>query len=141
MGVLSDRWGRGMVLLAVSGISTFCSFLFGWTYGWPLLITIAIGAFYAFFSLGDSPVLSAALSEAADPAYLGTAFGIRSLLGFGAGAVAPLVFGLILDYTNPNGIGREYVYWGWAFSSLGVMGLGAMAAAFFYSRAQGREGN
>ncbi len=141
MGVLSDRWGRGTVLLAVSGISTFCSFLFGWTYGWPLLITIAIGAFYAFSSLGDSPVLSAALSEAADPAYLGTAFGIRSLLGFGAGAVAPLVFGLILDYTNPNGIGREYVYWGWAFSSLGVMGLGAMVAAFFYSHAQGREGN
>jgi len=134
MGILSDRWGRGTVLFAVSGISTFCSFLFGWTYGWPLLITISIGAFYAFFSLGDSPVLSAALSEEADPAYLGAAFGVRSLLGFGAGAVAPLVFGLVLDFSNPNGIGQDYVYWGWAFSSLGVMGLGAMAAAFFYSR-------
>ena len=134
MGLLSDRWGRGAVLFGVSGISALCSFFFGWTYGWPLLITIAIGASYAFFSLGDSPVLSAALSETADPAYLGTAFGIRSLLGFGAGAAAPLVFGLILDLSNPGAIGRQYVSWGWAFSSLGVMGLGATVTAYLYKR-------
>jgi MFS family permease len=134
MGLLSDRWGRGTVLLGVSAISTLCSFLFGWTLGWPLMITIAIGASYAFFSLGDSPVLSAALSEAADPAHLGTAFGIRSLLGFGAGAAAPLVFGLILDLSNRAAIDRQYVSWGWAFSSLGLMGLGATVTALFYKR-------
>ena len=132
MGFLSDRWGRATMLLGLSGISTCCSFLFGWTFGWPLMITIALGAGYAFSSLGDSPVLSAALSEAADPAYLGTAFGLRSLFGFGAAAVAPLVFGLILDWTNPGTIGRLYVHWGWAFSSLGVMGLGATVTAFMY---------
>jgi MFS family permease len=134
MGFLSDRWGRATVLLGISGISSVCSFLFGWTYGWPLIITVALGALYAFSCLGDSPVLSAALSEAADPAYLGTAFGIRSLLGFGAGAVAPLAFGLILDWTNPGTVGRLYVQWGWAFSSLGLMGLGAVAMALVYKR-------
>jgi MFS family permease len=134
MGFLSDRWGRAMVLLALSGVSSTCSFLFGWTLGWPLIITISLGAVYAFSSLGDSPVLSAALSEVADPAYLGVAFGIRSLLGFGAGAVAPLVFGLVLDWSNPGTIGRLYVHWGWAFCSLGLMGLGAIAMAFIYKR-------
>jgi MFS family permease len=134
MGFLSDRWGRAVVLLALSGVSSTCSFLFGWTFGWPLIITIGLGAVYAFSSLGDSPVLSAALSESADPAYLGAAFGIRSLLGFGAGAVAPLVFGLVLDWTNTAAIGRLYVHWGWAFSSLGVMGLGAIATAYIYKR-------
>ena len=134
MGLLSDRWGRATVLLSLSGISTLCSFLFGWTYSWPFMITIALGALYAFSALGDSPVLSAALSEAADPAYLGAAFGIRSLLGFGAGAVAPLVFGLVLDWTNPGTIGQLYVHWGWAFSSLGLMGLGAVATAIIYKR-------
>jgi MFS family permease len=134
MGFLSDRWGRAVVLLALSGVSSTCSFLFGWTFGWPLIITIGLGAVYAFSSLGDSPVLSAALSEAADPAYLGAAFGIRSLLGFGAGAVAPLVFGLVLDWTNPGTIGRLYIHWGWAFSSLGLMGLGAIATAYIYKR-------
>lgn len=134
MGFLSDRWGRATVLLSISGISSVCSFLFGWTYGWPLMITVALGALYAFSCLGDSPVLSAALSEATDPAYLGAVFGIRSLLGFGAGAVAPLAFGLILDWTNPGIVGRLYVQWGWAFSSLGVMGLGAVAMALAYKR-------
>ena len=134
MGLLSDRWGRATVLLGISAISSLCSFLFGWTYSWPLIITVVLGALYAFSCLGDSPVLSAALSEATDPAYLGSAFGIRSLLGFSAGAAAPLVFGLILDWTNPGTVGRLYGQWGWAFSSLGVMGLGAVAMALVYKR-------
>ena len=132
MGFLSDRWGRAMVLLGVSGISALCSFLFGWTYGWPLGVTITLGALYAFSSPADSPVLSAALSEAVDFAYLGTALGIRSLLGYCAGAAAPLVFGLILDWTNAGTEGGPYEQWGWAFSSLGLMGIGAVAAAWRY---------
>jgi len=55
-------------------------------------------------------------------------------LGFGAGAVSPLVFGLVLDWTNTGAIGRLYVHWGWAFSSLGLMGLGAIATAYIYKR-------
>jgi MFS family permease len=134
MGFLSDRWGRAVVLLSLSGISSLCSFIFGWTFGWPLVVILILGTVYAFSSLGDSPVLSAALSEAADPAYLGATFGIRSLLGFGAGAIAPLVFGLILDWTNPGRFGQVYTQWGWAFSSLGIMGLGATAMAGIYKR-------
>ena len=134
MGLLSDRWGRAAVLLGISAISSICSFLFGWTYSWPLIITVVLGALYAFSCLGDSPVLSAALSEAADPAYLGSAFGIRSLFGFSAGAAAPLIFGLILDWTNPGTVGRLYAQWGWAFSSLGVVSLGAVATALAYKR-------
>ena len=134
MGFLSDRWGRGVMLLTLSGISSICSFLFGWIFGWPLVVVLTLGALYAFSSLGDSPVLSAALSEATDPATLGVTFGIRSLLGFGAGAIAPLVFGLILDRTNPGRMGQIYTQWGWAFSSLGLMGLGATAAAGVYKR-------
>lgn len=134
MGLFSDRWGRAAVLLGLAGISTFCSFLFGWTYGWPLSVTVTLGALYAFSSPGDSPVLSAALSETVDFSYLGTAFGIRSLLGYSAGAAAPLVFGLILDWTNPGTVGNAYGQWGWAFSSLGLMGSGAVAAALLYKK-------
>jgi MFS family permease len=72
-------------------------------------------------------VLSAALMESVSPSYLGSAFGIRSMLGFGAGAVSPVVFGAILDWTNPGQ--QVYTTWGWAFVSLGIPGLGAVAAA------------
>jgi len=134
MGLLSDRMGRGRVLIALSGLSAICSFVLGWTAAWPLLPVIALGLIYAFTTLGDSPVLSAALTEAVEPSYLGAAFGLRSLIGFGAGAIAPLAFGLVLDWSNPGSLGSgAYASWGWAFSSLGVAGLGALWAAYRYA--------
>ena len=94
---------------------------------------VGIGLIYAFAALGDSPVLSAALTEAMDPSYLGAAFGLRSLLGFGAGAVSPLVFGAILDWTNPL-VQGAYSTWGWAFGVLGLGGVGATWAASRFGR-------
>jgi MFS family permease len=90
-----------------------------------------IGLTYAFSTLGDSPVLSAALTEVVNPSYLGSAFGLRSLLGFGAGAISPLIFGVVLDWTNPAQVmSGNYPTWGWAFSTFGIAGLGAVWAAY-----------
>jgi MFS family permease len=130
MGALSDRLDRAAVMLTLAAISMSCSFVFGWTVDWPLAWVMGIGGVYAFSSLGDSPILSAALTETVDSAYLGAALGLRSLLGFGAAALAPMVFGLILDWTNPAaGDQRLYTDWGWAFSILGLGGAGAVWAA------------
>jgi MFS family permease len=112
-----------------------CSFLFGWSAGWPLALVVGIGLIYAFTALGDSPILSAALTEEVDAAYLGAALGFRSLVGFGAGALAPVAFGAVLDWTNPMIHGqRVYADWGWAFSVLGLGGAGAVWAALRYCR-------
>jgi MFS family permease len=127
MGSLSDRLGRRRVILLTAGMSTLCSFVFGWSIGWALAPVLILGLLYAFSALGDSPVLSVALTEVVSPAYLGTAFGVRSLLGFGAGAVSPVVFGAVLDWTNHQG---QYVTWGWAFVTLGLPGLGAVWATY-----------
>jgi MFS family permease len=130
MGSLSDRLGRARVILVLAGISTLCSFVFGWTMGLPFAVIVTLGVIYNFTSLGDSPVLSAGLTEVVTPSYLGAAFGLRSLLGFGAGAISPVVFGAILDWTNPQGTGQTYyANWGWAFVSLGVPGFAAIWAA------------
>jgi MFS family permease len=119
----------------LSGISTLCSFLFGWTIGWPFVVIIGIGLIYAFSSLGDSPVFSAALTEIVHPAYLGAAFGLRSFLGFGAGAVSPIVFGVVLDWTNPSLSAHiPYTTWGWAYGILGMGGLGALWTAVMLGR-------
>ena len=131
MGSLSDRLGRARVLITLASISTLCSFVFGWAIEWPFLLAIAIGLIYAFSTLGDSPVLSAALTEVVEPSYLGAAFGLRSFLGFGAGALSPLIFGAFLDWTNPVKSGHvQYPTWGWAFSVLGLVGVGAVWAAY-----------
>lgn len=136
MGALSDRVDRTAVMLALAAISMSCSFVFGWAVSWHLAWVIGIGMVYAFSSLGDSPILSTALTETVNSAYLGAALGLRSLLGFGAAALAPMVFGLILDWTNPlAGDQRLYADWGWAFSILGVGGAGAVWAAWRFRKA------
>ncbi len=128
MGYLSDRLGRRTVMLALAAASAACSFAFGWLVGGPLLVIALVGAVYGFTALGDSPVLSAALTEAVRPAYLGSVLAVRSLAGFGAGAIAPAVFGMVLDAANPAG--SHASGWGWAFAVLGVGGLVAVLSAW-----------
>jgi MFS family permease len=127
MGRLSDRLGRRAVLITMAATSAACSFTFGWLLAWPATIVVAVGALYAFTALGDSPVLSTALTEVVNPANLGSALALRSFLGFGAGAVAPLVFGAVLDATNPAG--HVPNQWGWAFTTLGAGGVIAAICA------------
>jgi MFS family permease len=135
MGWLSDRLGRAPMLITLAGISAICSFCFGWTIGLPIYIIFLVGVIYAFSGLGDSPILSASLTESVNPSYMGAAFGLRSVLGFGAGAISPIVFGSVLDWTNPGVTGNGvYSVWGWAFSILGLGGIGAWMAAIHYSR-------
>ena len=64
------------------------------------------------------------------PAYRGSALALRSLLGYGAGAIAPLLFGAILDWYGIKNPGA----WGWAFVSLGVAGIGAVASVTLLQR-------
>jgi MFS family permease len=64
------------------------------------------------------------------PAYRGSALALRSLLGYGAGAAAPLLFGAILDWYGITNAGA----WGWAFVSLGIAGMGAVASAVLLYR-------
>jgi MFS family permease len=136
MGMISDRLGRARVIFLMSALSAVCSFVFGWMITWPLLLVMAVGLVYAFSALGDSPVLSAALSEVVEPSYLGTAYGLRSLLGFGAASLAPLVFGMILDWSGPGaGVGSA-LGWGWAFGALGLGGAAAAWTALRYARAR-----
>jgi len=135
MGWLSDRLGRAPLMVGLAGVSTLCSFSFGWTIGLPFFIIILVGVVYAFSGLGDSPILSATLTESVNASYMGAAFGLRSVLGFGAGAISPVVLGAVLDLTNPGVTGNGVFYnWGWAFSILGIGGLGAWLAAIYYGR-------
>jgi MFS family permease len=132
MGRLSDRLGRRTVLLGLAASSAACSFAIGWMVFWPVAVIVAVGAFYAFTSVGDSPVLSTALTETTRPGYLGGTLAVRGVLGFGAGAIAPLAFGMVIDATNPAGATPEV--WGWAFAVLGVGGVLATIAAHGVAR-------
>jgi MFS family permease len=127
-GWLSDRFGRTAVIIAMLGVSTACSFLFGWLVAAPFWVLLAVGLVYGFSAVGDSPVLSVGLTEAVAPHVLGAALALRSLLGFGAGAVVQSAFGLVLDATNTA---QPYTEWGWAYSLLGIGGAVGLASTLW----------
>jgi MFS family permease len=130
MGVASDRFGRRAVLIAMAGTSAACSLVFGWAIAWPLWLVVALGAIYSFTAIGDSSVLSTATTESVPPAHLGATLALRSMVGFGAGAMAPLAFGAVLDATNAADTAPTQ--WGWAFVTLGIGGVIATACAWMF---------
>jgi MFS family permease len=123
-GVLSDRWGRTAVILLMSLASLLCSFTFGWLIAVPAWIVIAVAIAYNLTAIGDSSVYSTAMTELVPGHSLGAAFALRSVLGFGVGAVSPWAFGLVLDLGQGAGSARADAAWGWAWT---VLGLGAIA--------------
>ncbi|WP_321803493.1 MFS transporter [Burkholderia sp. BCC1988] len=120
VGALSDRCGRARVLICVGAVGALCSMLIGWSEQWGTRWVVALGAVGSFFILADSGVLSAAMTEEIPAAYLGRVMGVRSILGFGIGAFAPMTFGATLDWTHQ---------WGWAYMPLAAGGLVASVAA------------
>jgi MFS family permease len=119
-GVLSDRWGRTAVILLMSLSSLACSFTFGWLIAAPAWIVIAVAIAYNLTAIGDSSIYSTALTELVPGHCLGAAWALRSVLGFGVGAISPWVFGLVLDLGQGAGGARADAAWGWAWTALGI---------------------
>lgn len=122
-GALSDRWGRTAVTLAMALASLACSFAFGWMIGLPLWLMLAVAVFYNVTGVADSSIHSTTLTELVEPRTLGAAYSLRSLLGFGAGAIAPWVFGATLDWSRGTWPGEDQLAWGLAWATLGIGGL------------------
>jgi MFS family permease len=122
-GTASDRLGRTQVMLLMTGLSLTGSFLVGWVWAWPFWLLVLAGACYNFCAIADSSVYSTALAETVPTHRLGAAYSVRSVMGFGAGAISPVVFGAALDF------GRGYFSvtsphaWVLAWSSAGVGAL------------------
>lgn len=119
-GILSDRIGRTRVILIMSCASLACSFAFGWMVGAALAWVTIVAIFYSLTAIADSSVFSTVLSETVPSNQIGFAFSIRSVLGFGMGAISPWVFGVVLDWAGGTADQRA---WGLAWCSIGVGAL------------------
>jgi MFS family permease len=126
-GSLSDRWGRTTVTLVLALSSLVCSFVFGWMIGLPLWMVLVMAVLYNLTGVADSSIHSTTLTELVAPRSLGAAYSLRSVLGFGAGAIAPWIFGLVLDWARANALTDSWA-WGLAWATLGIGGaLGPLA--------------
>jgi MFS family permease len=118
-GAMADRWGRTETILLWSCVSLALSFSIGWLIGLPPVALLPIACLYNFAAIADSSTHSTVLGENAPPHYLGVAYSVRSMIGFGAGAVSPTVFGWALDLAGGQASGDPFA-WGLAWSTLGL---------------------
>ena len=115
-GLLGDRLGRARATTVMMLTSAACALVIGFATD-PLLAAL-IGLVWGFSVVGDSAQFSAAVTEAADQAYVGTALTLQLALGFTL-TVATIWLVPLLE----NAVG-----WRWTFAFLAPRPLlGALA--------------
>ncbi|HEX6319312.1 MAG TPA: MFS transporter [Burkholderiales bacterium] len=122
-GTMADRWGRRQTILTWSCVSLALSFSIGWLIAVPVALLVALACLYNFAAIADSSTHSTVLAESVPPHYLGVAYAVRSVVGFGAGVVSPFVFGLALDLAGGGGGSSHAFAWGVAWTTLGLGAL------------------
>ncbi len=114
------RYGRNRVVLLVMVCSGLFTCLFGLLAGLPWYAVVGFSFLMLSLHMGDSSALTAGMVLASDPALRGASMALHSMLGFGAGFVAPLAFGAVLDAAGGNASPGA---WMLAYVSLGVLGV------------------
>ena len=117
---LAMRHGRNRVVPVVMVCSGLCTCLFGLLSGMPWYAIVALSFVMLSLHMGDSSALTSGMVANSDPTMRGASMALHSMLGFGAGFIAPLAFGAMLDATGGN---ASPTAWMLAYASLGVFGV------------------
>lgn len=123
---LAVRHGRRRAIMTCMALSTVLACLVGFTASSPWWVVVGLLTVYFLLVMGDSASLTAGLIAASVPSQRGMTMALHSFLGFGAGFVAPLVFGVVLDLAGGAG---SAIAWGLGFSTL-ALGYAASLTAF-----------
>ena len=129
---LAMRRGRERLIwraMFASGVLT-CALGFASFLPWHLLAVLVM--LHMTLIMADSSALTAGVVTRADERIRGATMAVHSMLGFGTGFVAPLVFGAVLDLGGGN---LSPLAWGLAYMSLGAGAI--FMARFIRSRASG----
>ncbi|WP_282605052.1 MFS transporter [Pelagibius sp. Alg239-R121] len=116
----SLRFGRRRVITIIMLSSAALAFTIGFTAALPFAVVAVLSGLYGMTITGESASLTTGVVQHAESSRKGATMALQSLLGFGAGAVSPLAFGVVLDLAGGQG---EILAWGLAF---GLLGLGAL---------------
>ena len=122
-GTMADRWGRTKTILLWSCVSLALSFTIGWLMALPIALLVALACLYNFAGIADSSTHSTVLAESVPPHYLGVAYAVRSVIGFGMGVISPVVFGWALDVAGGGRASGDPHPWGIAWMTLGAGAL------------------
>ncbi len=125
---LAMRHGRERLIWKAMLASGALTCALGFAAALPSHALVGLVVLHMCLIMGDSSALTAGLVTRIDERIRGAAMAVHSMLGFGAGFLAPLVFGAVLDLAGGN---SSAFAWGLAFVSLGA---GAIAMAWAIRR-------
>ncbi len=122
---IAARFGRRQLcvfaMLGSGALATVIGFCSGFPYG----VVAALMLLYNALIQVNSAALTTGAVLAADPDRRGATLSVHSVLGFSAGFIGPLAFGIVLDAAGGANRGLA---WGLAFASLGaVAAMGPLA--------------
>jgi MFS family permease len=129
---LAMRHGRERLIWNVMFASALLTCVLGFLGEAPWLLLVAASMLHMAATMGDSGALTSGVVSVSRAPLRGASLAVHAALGFGAGFVAPLVFGAVLDAAGGNASARA---WGWAFVSLALPAL----AGSFLLRPRGRR--
>ena len=132
---IAARVGRRRYIVAVMACSAILAWAAGFSTPIAWWLTLVLLSLHFVAVMGDSAALTAGLVAAAPPGKRGAAMAVYSFLGFGAGFLGPLVFGMVLD-----GMGGkdDAAAWGYAFGSLGLACACGPLAVWLTNRKDGK---
>ena len=127
----SIRYGLRNVATLVFLLSAFAGGLFGFTAMLPYIAVLALSVLVGFIVQGNFSNLTSGVLAVAFPQYRGATIGLYSCIGFAAGFLGTLLFGVTLDQFG----GTSYLTaWIFSFGTCGLACLAGTAATMFLSR-------
>jgi MFS family permease len=117
---LAERYGRWRMVVVYLLSAGILALFIGFSAALPYWIVVLLVILYAGLVQLDSAALTAGTIMAAEKGRRGSTLGLHALIGFGGGAIGPLVVGMVLDF---SGGGVSTTSWGFAFASMGIVAL------------------
>jgi predicted MFS family arabinose efflux permease len=128
---LSIRYGLRNIATLVFLLSAFASCLFGFTAMLPYIVILCLAVVIGFVVQGNYSNITSGVLAVAAPRYRGATIGLYSCIGFGAGFLGTVLFGVTLDHFGGT---SQLTAWAVSFGTCGLACLAGAAATFFLSR-------
>ncbi len=119
----AKRFGRVNLVTGIMVTGLVLGLATGFSWRVSLITVIALVAAYYATMMADAGALAAGTVAAAKPEQRGATLGVYSMLGYGAGLVAPTMFGVVLDLAGGAQSGGA---WAAAFAVLALPNLVAI---------------
>ena len=123
---LAMRFGRRRLVVGAIVSSALLGCLLGFVGPASYWLAAALMLLYGVAIWIDSASLTAGAAGAALPSRRGATLAVHSMLGYAGGFVGPLLIGGVLDLAG----GHSAISWGFAFATIGVLGLLTLVAFF-----------